>query len=241
DPGSGQQMLAAKNRYSRDERQWGLMLVQDGRFRLYVWQKGWQTVDHPTSPKAVRWQQVGVVIRPVEAELWVDGVLSGKLALAEPVPHTEAPLTFGGVHEGGSLRQTFFGALDEARFFDKALSAEEMAALHRPTTATLPVPERGPVVPPVTSLPLWDAQGREHAEEDRTSLVFDGKSPDKLACDTTLRLMPDGAWVMIMLGGGDKEPDPRNQVFLTRSHDEGKDWGPVQPLDFGFPREGDTI
>jgi hypothetical protein len=52
--------------------------------------------------------------------------------------------------------------------------------------------------------------------------------------------MPDGSWVMIMLGGGDTEPHPKNQVFITRSSDEGKTWGPMQPLDFGFPREGNT-
>jgi len=79
-----------------------------------------------------------------------------------------------------------------------------------------------------------------HAREDRTTVIFDGKSPNKLACDTTLRLMPDGSWVLVMLGGGDREPDPRNQVFLSRSHDEGKTWGPIQPLEFGFPREGNT-
>ncbi len=247
DPGNGQQILAAKNRYSSNERQWGLMLdkssgskMEGGRFRLYVWQNGWKTVEHPAPPQAGRWHQIGVVMRPGEAELWVNGALSGKLPLKEPVPQTQAPLTFGGINDAGALRQTFFGALDEARFFDKALSAEEMAALHQPVTATLPVPKRGPDVPPVASNPFWDAQAKEHAKEDRTSLVFDGKSPDKLACDTTLRAMPDGSWVMIMLGGGDKEPDPRNQVFLTRSHDEGKTWEPMQPLDFGFPRAGDT-
>lgn len=79
------------------------------------------------------------------------------------------------------------------------------------------------------------------AKSDVTSVIFDGKSPDKLACDTTLRLMPDGSWVMIMLGGGDTEPRPENHVLLTRSHDEGKTWEPLRPLDFGFPREGNTI
>lgn len=88
--------------------------------------------------------------------------------------------------------------------------------------------------------PFWDAQGRKHAKEDRTSTIFLGQSPDKLACDTTLRLMPDGSWVHVMLGGGDKEPDPRNAVFLSRSHDEGKTWSAAKRLDFGFPREGDT-
>ena len=46
---------------------------------------------------------------------------------------------------------------------------------------------------------------------------------------------------MAMLGGGDTEPRPENHVLLTRSHDKGKTWSPMQPLDFGFPREGDTI
>ena len=78
------------------------------------------------------------------------------------------------------------------------------------------------------------------AKLDRRILVFDGKSPDKLACDTTLRQMPDGSWVMVMLGGGDFEPLPANQIFLTRSRDEGKTWGPLQPLDLGFSRQGDS-
>ena len=75
---------------------------------------------------------------------------------------------------------------------------------------------------------------------DRTSIIFDGESPNRLACDTTLRRMPDGSWVMVMLGGGDFEPLPANQVFLTRSRDEGKTWEPLRPLDLGFPRQGDT-
>ena len=73
-----------------------------------------------------------------------------------------------------------------------------------------------------------------NAEEDRTTIIFDGKSPDKLACDTTLRKMPDGSWVMVMLGGGDTEPLPANRIFLTRSLDEGKTWSPLQPIDLGI-------
>ncbi len=88
--------------------------------------------------------------------------------------------------------------------------------------------------------PRWDRQIDVHAGEDRIVTIFKGQSPDKLVCDTTLRAMPDDSWVMVMLGGGDKEPDPRNQVFLTRSDDEGETWGPMQPLDFGFPRQGNT-
>lgn len=45
---------------------------------------------------------------------------------------------------------------------------------------------------------------------------------------------------MVMHGGGDREPLPRNHVFLTRTQDKEKARSEMQSLDFGFPREGDT-
>ncbi len=99
-------------------------------------------------------------------------------------------------------------------------------------------PESPTITQPV---PKWTAQAAEDAKQDFTSIPFDGITPNKLACDATLRELPDGSWVMAMLGGGDSEPLPQNQVFLTRSIDAGKTWSPMQPLDFGFPREGNTI
>lgn len=67
------------------------------------------------------------------------------------------------------------------------------------------------------------------AAQDRQVLIFDGRTPGQLACDTTLRRMPDGSWMVVMLGGGDKEPLPANDIFLARSHDEGAERGPRQP------------
>ena len=72
------------------------------------------------------------------------------------------------------------------------------------------------------------------ARDDRTSIVFDGHRPNRLACDTTLRKMPDGSWVMVMLGGGDTEPLPANRVFITRSLDRGESWSSMEPIDFGI-------
>lgn len=69
-------------------------------------------------------------------------------------------------------------------------------------------------------------------------VIFDGQGPDSLACDTTLRPMPDGSWVMVMLGGGHTEPLPQNRIFLTRSTDQGRTWSPVAPLDLHVPRQG---
>ncbi|MSU49326.1 MAG: exo-alpha-sialidase [Opitutus sp.] len=86
----------------------------------------------------------------------------------------------------------------------------------------------------------WPRQAAEDARHDQTRIIFDGQSPNKLACDTALRAVPDGSWVMVMLGGGDTEPRPQNGIFLTRSRDQGRTWSAMEPLNFGFKREGPT-
>ena len=85
----------------------------------------------------------------------------------------------------------------------------------------------------------WEQQAAEDAKQDRASIAFDGQTPNKLVCDTTLRELPDGSWAMIMLGGGDSEPLPANQVFITRSHDAGKTWPEMAPLDLHLERRGE--
>jgi predicted neuraminidase len=82
----------------------------------------------------------------------------------------------------------------------------------------------------------WDTQASHDARQDVTRVVFDGKSPDRLACDTTLRAMPDGSWVIVMLGGGDREPLPANGIWISRSADCGKTWTPMTAVDLGVKR-----
>ncbi len=83
------------------------------------------------------------------------------------------------------------------------------------------------------TLPLAANDPVADAGQDLTTVIFDGKKPDSLVCDTTLRAMPDGSWVMVMLGGGHTEPLPQNRIFLSRSLDEGKTWSSMEPIDFG--------
>ena len=65
----------------------------------------------------------------------------------------------------------------------------------------------------------WTRQAFEDSVLDSSTVVFDGKSPNRLACNTNLRKMPDGTLAMMMLGGGDSEPLPENNIFLTWSRD----------------------
>jgi hypothetical protein len=85
------------------------------------------------------------------------------------------------------------------------------------------------------------AQALLDAKQDRTSIPYEGYTPNRMVCDTTLRLMPDGSWIYFMLAGGDTEPSPLNYTAVTRSTDEGRTWSPLATFDVGFPREGKTI
>lgn len=87
----------------------------------------------------------------------------------------------------------------------------------------------------------WQAQAAEDARQDRTSIAYDGVTPNRMVCDTTLRELADGSWVLMILAGGDFEPSPENYTGLTRSTDQGRSWSPLEPVDTGLPRSGKTI
>ncbi len=89
--------------------------------------------------------------------------------------------------------------------------------------------------------PHWTAQAAGDAKQDRRSIPYDGFSPNRMVCDTTLRAMPDGSWALYMLAGGDFEPSPENYMAVTRSTDEGRTWTPLEAVNTGFPRSGRTI
>jgi predicted neuraminidase len=93
----------------------------------------------------------------------------------------------------------------------------------------------------ITPDPKWTAQALEDAKLDFKSIPYDGITPNKMVCDTTLRELPDGSWILFMLAGGDTEPSPLNYTGVTRSNDLGKTWTPLETFDVGFPREGKTI
>src|SRR5262249_6637768 len=88
--------------------------------------------------------------------------------------------------------------------------------------------------------PKWTAQAAEDAKQDVTSNPYEGVTPNRMVCDTTLRALPDGSWILFILAGGDTEPSPLNYVGVTRSADMGKTWTPLSRFDVGFPREGNT-
>ncbi len=147
-----QQMIVGKNVYSANQREWGLMVDADWRFRFYLQHdKRWNTVQSQTVPVLGQWYHVTVTLDAGRASLFVNGNREAQAELGESVPNTEAPLTIGGINDGGRLRQMMLGAVDEVRLYNRALSAEDVAGMHFPVTATHAVPAD-------TRYGLWDAE-----------------------------------------------------------------------------------
>lgn len=236
---AGQQMIVAKNVYSRNQREWGVMIDKDGRFRLYLRQGGWQTVTAETRPKPGHWHQVGVVVTPQRAELWINGKREGVGALKQPLPQTAAPLTFGGVNDGGRIWQNLFGALDEIRLWDAPLNETEMAARYHPVKATHRVPKHLPLGGEV--FPLWNgpelpadperipfAAGIQHSTIHRPT--EDGY---KFLHGAAI-VMHRGVLYANWANSPTNENGPHETLQGRRSRDGGKTWEPLEVVGPGF-------
>jgi len=64
--------------------------------------------------------------------------------------------------------------------------------------------------------------------QDHKTLVYKGMPPNITCCDSALRILPDGEWIVVFFTGGSIEPEPANFVALCRSTDRGEVWGPME-------------
>jgi len=236
----GQQMIVAKNRYSLNEREWGVMVDKDGRYTLYVRQAGWSTLASDVLPTIGKWQHIAITMTKEAARLWVNGHSAGILKLDQPVPSTKAPLTFGGVNDNGKIWQNFVGALDEARLFDRTMTESEVAALyeqHRSAAASAVVH----TPPEFQNFPLWSgAPIPENPEEIPFATgithqtLHDARTHD-------YKFLHGAALIHhkeTLFANWANSPKNENQQFETmqgrRSQDGGKTWSDVEMIAPGF-------
>lgn len=146
-----QQMLAAKNHYTLNERQWGIAIEPDGRLKAYLQQGGWITITCKEPLQAGHWHLVTLTVAADKAALFLNGKPAGEVKLKQPLPATQAPVTLGGVLNDGRPWQQFQGALDDVRFELRVLNAQEIAAGYRPVDATHELPKAI-----LADFPLWD-------------------------------------------------------------------------------------
>lgn len=149
----GQQLFAAKNRYSSGERQWSLALEKGGVLRAYLQQEKWKPITSKLVLQAGHWHLVTLAVTDTKASLFLNGQPAGEVTLSKALPATEAPITLGGVSDRGRLLQQFVGAIDEARWEPRVRSAAEIAASYQPVAATHEIPKAINA-----DTPLWDAK-----------------------------------------------------------------------------------
>jgi len=230
----GQQMIVTKNAYSAGQREWGLMLDKDNRFRFYLWQKGWKTLASHTEPRVGRWHHVAVTVEKGCARLYVNGKQEAEGMLGSSVSVTDAPLSIGGAQDGTRVMQTFLGALDEVSLFRGALTPEAIRTLAGKQTT----PHKIEVVEPVK---LWGG-GAMPKSADIPLLqgvefhVIKKQRPDTDGCKWTLGV--GLAWHKGKLyasygfNQGD-ENTPTEEAHVRVSSDGGKTWGAPVVMDRG--------
>ena len=232
-----QQMIVGKNRYALNERQWGVILEPDGTLKAYLRQGGWTTIACPELLTAGRWHRVTLTVGDGKAALYLNGNPTGEAAITKPIPATPAPITLGGINDGGRLRQLFHGALDEARIEPRVMSAEEIAASFHPVTATHELPK-----PRMADFPLWD-ESQKLAEAGDLP-VLDGvefhviKKWDKAADGYTFLHGVGLAWHKGMLYasiGHNKgaENTVTEEAQYRVSEDGGRTWSGLRVIDAG--------
>lgn len=236
DLAGGQQMLAGKNRYSLQQRQWSLTIEPDGRLKAYLHQNGWITIDCPESLVAGRWHLVTLVAEAQLASLYLNGRLVGDVPLTSPIAATEAPITLGGIWDQDRIRQAFHGALDEYSVQPRALTAKEIAASYQPVLATHELPT------PVIGLPLWDAAetipkaADLQQVEDVEFYVLKPQRPDHDGCNFTLGvgLVWHRGRLYASYGfNRGNENTVTEEAHVRVSEDGGKSWGVPVVMDAG--------
>lgn len=235
----GQQMLAGKNRYSRNERQWSLTIEPDGRLRAHLQQGGWSTISCVERLKAGAWHFAALVVDAEKAALFLNGKLVGEVKLKTPIAATEAPITLGGIWDAEKLHQTFLGALDECSVHSRALTVEEIAASYRPVLTTHELPKLA------AALPLWnDTQTLPKAAElpqvaGAEFHVIKKQAPDTDGAKWTLGVglaWHKGRFYASYGYNKGNENTPTEEAHVRVSGDGGKTWGPPVVMDAG---EGD--
>lgn len=237
---NGQQLLAGKNRYSLQERQWSLCLEANGQLKAHIRQTAWSTIACDAPLNAGAWHQAVLVVEPNKASLFLNGKPAGEVHLKTPVPATNAPITLGGIWDANAVHQGFRGALDEFVYEPHARRAEEIAAAYQPVLDTHPLPRTA-----TAAWPLWDEtqtlpkSADLHPVKNARFHVIKKQRPDEDGCKWTLGV--GLAWHKGRLYASygyntGAENTPTEEAHVRVSEDGGKTWSRTTVMDSG---EGD--
>jgi len=232
-----QQMIIGKNRYSLNEREWSITIEPDGKLKAHLRQEGWSTISCALPLEVGHWHLATLSVGNGKATLYLNGKSVGEVVLKKPIAATQAPITLGGINDNGHRTQLFSGALDEARFEPRVLSAEEITASYKPVTTTHEIPKAI-----IADTPLWDEKVKLLKAADLPVLdgvefhVIKANEPEK---DDYIWLHGVGlGWhkekLFASFGHNKGEENTHGEEARCRiSEDGGKTWGKVFTIGTG--------
>ena len=233
-----QQMLACKNQYSLDQREWGVMIDKDGKFRLYLWQGKWVTVSSGVRPQLGHWHMIGVVIRATSAELWLNGSLAGSANLDHPIRSTAASITLGGVDDNGRIWQTFKGAMDDIRMVDRASSPEKIKTLYFPVSFTHDFPAAAAPFALWSGEPIpTDVNKIPYPAGIQTSVIHRPSQTQHKFLHGAAIVEHNGVMHANWANSPTNENGPEETLRGKRSTDGGLTWGELEVIAPGFEGE----
>ena len=232
-----QQMLAGKNRYSQNERQWSLTIEPNGKLKAHLRQNGWSTISCDEPLVVGKWHFATLVVDSGKATLFLNGKPVGIVKLQTPIAATQSPITLGGIWDGETVRQAFHGAVDEFSIQPRALSADEIAASYLPVIATHEIPN-----PLAAGVPLWDERVPLHKTAElpvlngvRFSVIKSyefNKDGYRFLHGVGLCFHKGRLYASFGHNQGGENTETEEARFCV-SDDEGKTWNEVRTMDAG--------
>ena len=164
--GSNGDAIAVKGRDYEGPLDWTMSVSSVKKLRVHVnTPTGWHYFDCETTLNPGVWYYVTMSYDGLSLRGYVNGVLDGEKPVSGLARTSNEPLRIGAYAPvNGTTSKCFFdGRIDELSLYDRALSADEIAAIHRKGREALP--ERKPGRPSKGPIALW------HADENGSDSV----------------------------------------------------------------------
>jgi hypothetical protein len=98
------------------------------------------TVSTVSSVLDNHWHHVAGVFTGTQIQIYLDGLLSGSVAQSSPPVNNSRDVEIGSSFGGGSRQRYFNGLLDDLRYYNRALTSNEILAIYQAATNGMCLP-----------------------------------------------------------------------------------------------------
>ena len=96
---------------------------------------GFPAVATASSVLDSHWHHVAGVFTGTQIQIYLDGILNGSVAQSSPPVNNSRDVEIGSSYGGGARKRYFNGLIDELRYYNRALSSNEVATIYQAGSA----------------------------------------------------------------------------------------------------------